>query len=77
MICRNLTRRLEALETRIAPANEPLIVQLMYVTPDGSEEDADRFELPMPLALGRSSRLRQRAARAQQHPEFREIVENG
>jgi hypothetical protein len=52
MIGRNLMRRIEALETRIAPATEPLIVQIMYVTPDGSEEDADRFELPMPLAYG-------------------------
>jgi hypothetical protein len=48
MISRNLTRRLEELEARIAPAAEPVIIQITYVTPDGSEEDGPRIEVPMP-----------------------------
>jgi hypothetical protein len=42
MIRRNLTRRLEELEARLAPA-EPMIVQIAYVSPDGGEEDGPRF----------------------------------
>jgi hypothetical protein len=38
MIRRNLTRRLEELEARIAPAAEPMIFRIPYVSPDGSEE---------------------------------------
>ena len=36
MIRRNLTRRLEKLEARTAPAVEPMIAQIVYVSPDGS-----------------------------------------
>ena len=46
MIRRNLTRRLEELEARIALAAEPLIVQIIYFSPDGSEEDGERFTIP-------------------------------
>ena len=45
---RNLTRRLEELEARIAPPAEPFMVQIVYVTPDGSEEpDGPPFEIGM------------------------------
>ena len=49
MIKRKLTRRLEDLEARIAPATaEPMIVDLMYVSPDGTSELAERFVIPLP-----------------------------
>src|ERR1017187_6960600 len=46
MIRRNLIRRLEELEARLAPAAEPMIFQITYVSPDGSEEDGLRFIIP-------------------------------
>jgi hypothetical protein len=46
MIRRNLIRRLEELEARLAPAAEPMIFQITYVSPDGSEEDGPRFTIP-------------------------------
>jgi hypothetical protein len=46
MISRNLTRRLEELEARIAPAAEPVIVEVMYVSPDGTGELEYRVEMP-------------------------------
>jgi hypothetical protein len=46
MIRRNLIRRLEELEARLAPAAEPMIFQITYVSPDGSEEDGPRFTVP-------------------------------
>jgi hypothetical protein len=46
MITRNLARRLERLETRLASAGEPLIVQIHYVSPDGSRVDGPRFTIP-------------------------------
>jgi hypothetical protein len=48
---RNLTRRLEELEKRVRPVTEeePLIVNLMYVSPDGTSELAEQFIIPMPL----------------------------
>jgi len=45
VIRRNLTRRLEALEASTAPAVEPLVAQIVYISPDGSEEDGPRYEL--------------------------------
>jgi len=50
MIARNLIRRLEELEARTAPAAEPLIIQIVYVSADGSEEDGPRIEVPVPAA---------------------------
>ena len=50
MIRRNLTRRLGELEARTARPAEPMIAQIVYVSPDGSEEDGPRYELPMPAA---------------------------
>ena len=45
MISRNLTRRLEELEARNAPAAEHVIAEVMFVSPDGIEELAYRVEL--------------------------------
>jgi hypothetical protein len=54
VIRRNLTRRLEELEARIAPDTEPLMIQIVYVSPDGSEEnDGPPIEVPMPATRGR------------------------
>ena len=39
MITRNLSRWLERLETRLMPAGEPLIIQVQFVSPDGSRVD--------------------------------------
>jgi len=60
MISRNLTRRVEELEARIAPATEPLIVQITYVTPDGGEKDGPQYVLPMPASCDRSWRRKPR-----------------
>jgi hypothetical protein len=46
MISRNLTRRLERLETRLMPAGEPLIIQVKFVSSDGSVRDGPRFTIP-------------------------------
>ena len=43
---RTLSKRLERLETRIIPAGEPLVVQIQYVSPDGSVEDGPRISVP-------------------------------
>ena len=42
----NLLRRLEELEARTAPTGEPVIVDVMYVSPDGTGELGFRAELP-------------------------------
>jgi hypothetical protein len=42
----NLLRRLEELEARTAPTGEPVIVEVMYVSPDGTEALGFRAELP-------------------------------
>jgi len=46
MITRNLSRRLERLETRLMPAGEPLITQVQFVSPDGSVRDGPVFTIP-------------------------------
>ena len=46
MISRNLTRRLKELEARTAPAAEHAIAEVMFVSPDGTEEMAFTVELP-------------------------------
>jgi len=69
MISRNLTRRLEELEARIAPAGEATIIQITYVSPDGSTEAGPRFEVP---AAGDPLARRDRGARAGfARPEYR------
>ena len=42
----NLLRRLEELEARTAPTGEPMVVEVMHVSPDGTEELGFRAELP-------------------------------
>src|ERR1035437_4583100 len=39
MASRNLSKRLERLEERMLPAGEPLILQIQFVSPDGTVED--------------------------------------
>ena len=36
MIGRSLSKRLEKLEARLTPASEPTVIQVKYVSPDGS-----------------------------------------
>jgi len=52
MISRNLTRRLKEREGRTAPAAEPVIVEVMFVSPDGTEEMGFTVELPTRRAAG-------------------------
>ena len=46
---KTLARRLRRLEDQLRPGNapavEPMIAQIVYVSPDGSEEDGPRYEL--------------------------------
>jgi hypothetical protein len=54
MISSKLTQRLEDLEARIAPPTaEPIIVDLMYVSPDGTSELAERFVIQAPAERDR------------------------
>ena len=39
MTSRTLSKRLERLETRMMPTDEPLVVQIQYVSPEWSVED--------------------------------------
>ena len=50
MIGRKLTLRLERLETRLAPAGEPVVIQIHFVSPDGSRVDGPRFTIPRAAA---------------------------
>ena len=43
---RTLSKRLERLETRMMPTDEPLVVQIQFVSPDGSVEDGPRISVP-------------------------------
>jgi hypothetical protein len=52
MISRNLTRRLEELEARNAPAAEHAIAEVILVSPDGTEEMGFTVELPTRRASG-------------------------
>jgi hypothetical protein len=58
MIRRNLIRRLEELEARLAPAAEPVIVEITYVSPDGTEEVECRVEMPTSTGPAWLRRLR-------------------
>ena len=46
MMSRNLTRRLERLETRLTPADEPVTLQVRFPSPDGSVVEGPRFTIP-------------------------------
>ncbi len=43
MISRKLTTRLERLETRMIPEGDPLVLQIQFVSSDGSIEEGPRF----------------------------------
>ena len=42
---RTLSKRLERLETRMMPAGEPVVIQVQYVSPDGSVRDGPRISV--------------------------------
>ena len=46
MISRNLARRLKMLESRFVPNGEPLVIQVQFVSLDGSHVDGPRFTVP-------------------------------
>jgi hypothetical protein len=41
-----LRPRIEELEARLAPAAEPVVVEIVYVSADGAEEVESRVEVP-------------------------------
>lgn len=47
---RSLARRLEELESQLLPEteSEPIVVQIVYFSPDGSTEDGERFIITNP-----------------------------
>lgn len=50
MISKNLARRLERLEESLVPANEePTVIKIIYVTPDGQRVDGG-IEYTIPVA---------------------------
>jgi len=55
-----LVRRLEELEARIAPPREPLILQIVGVSPDGSKTDGPTFIVPLPATPDRDWQRRPR-----------------
>jgi hypothetical protein len=46
MTCRTLSKRLQRLKTRIMPVGEPVIIQVQYISADGSVEDGPRISVP-------------------------------
>jgi len=54
MSIKNLSRRLEQLEVLLRPADDPLIIQLCYVSSDGSVVDGPQYRVP--CGLGRQGR---------------------
>ena len=49
-VTKSLARRLEELELRLLPEmrTEPLVVQIVYFSPDGSTEDVERVTITNP-----------------------------
>jgi hypothetical protein len=45
MISRNLSRRLERLEEELAPMEVVTVLQIVGVSPDGSQKNGPRFEV--------------------------------
>jgi len=45
MTSRGIVRRLERLEERL-PVGEPKVIQIVFVSADGTEEDGPRIEFP-------------------------------
>jgi hypothetical protein len=60
MISKSLTRRLEELEARFPPPREPLILQIVGVSPDGSKTDGPMFIVPLPATPARDGQPRPR-----------------
>ena len=46
MIGSKLSARLERLEARMEPEREPIVLQIRWVSPDGSSGDGPRFIVP-------------------------------
>jgi hypothetical protein len=46
MTSRTSSKRLQRLETRMMLVGEPLVIQVQYVSPDGSVEDGPRICVP-------------------------------
>jgi hypothetical protein len=46
MISGKLSARLERLESRFIPAGEQIVLQVVYIAPDGSSEDGPRYTVP-------------------------------
>jgi hypothetical protein len=43
---RNITRRLERLEEETLPVGDPMVIQIIYVSGDGTRENGPRYEIP-------------------------------
>ena len=43
IISRNLSKRVQKLETRLIPTEEPRVVHIVYVSPDGTRTDGPRI----------------------------------
>lgn len=52
MITGNLTRRLERLEEETKPVGEPMVIQIIYMSTDGTQENGPRYEIPASPAGG-------------------------
>jgi hypothetical protein len=45
MINRSLSKRLQELEARLIPTEEPRVMQIQYVSPDGSVRDGPLYRI--------------------------------
>ena len=45
MINRSLSKRLQKLEARLIPPKEPRVLQVRYVSPDGSVRDGPLYQI--------------------------------
>jgi hypothetical protein len=43
MITRTLSKRLRKLESRLAPTDEPMVIHIVYVSPDGTRKAGPRI----------------------------------
>jgi hypothetical protein len=43
MINRTLSKRVQKLEARLIPTDEPMVIHIKYVSPDGTVEDGPRI----------------------------------
>ena len=60
MIGRTLSKRVQKLEARLIPTDEPMIIHIVYVSPDGSVEDG--YTIGGPSKDASAPRRHQRAA---------------